>query len=290
MSIHVVGGATGSPLPARTQYIVYDLEMVGDTHSASTSYIWNVAAQPVDGETQTKPVFDALVLPDIWRSGWPPPAHPDLVSVTPKYLQQQHAQPWSVVGPDFLAWLDAQRRQPDDRLVLVSHGNHAFDKPMLEIEFGRSSIQLPPWLLFQDTLPLFRKALRKLSSYSLKAIYQHLFSAAVPDQHRAAADVEALRRCVRCVFAAGLPTQPGVYYPAYFIPLLCVRGIGSYNERLLVQGGVHCVTQLQSLLVHQCRMSTELMVEHLTTQYLLAPESAARVAESLLVRTLQPSG
>lgn len=270
-----------------TTYIVYDMEMVGDVYDPQNCYVWNIAAKNYHHPEQ---VYHQFVLPPLKQC--PPPAHPELFPVSIAMLQANGARPWSQIGPDFMQWLTSQRIGKGN-VVLVSHGNFSFDKPVFEIEYGRLDQIIPHHILFMDTLSTFRSHIRKQPSYSLKSIYSLFFGTPIPNQHFAMADVDALyavmqRLCAQIGF--DVRHLEAIYYPGYYTPLCCVKGIGSYNERLLVSGGIHSFNLLKMKFVEECRLDINRMAELLHQTYHVALGSALQISNSLLSMTLQGLG
>ena len=260
----------GDALHPDAQYVVYDLELVG-------SHLWNVAARNL---YRPEAYFDGLVMPPL--DPIPPPPHPDLFPVTKEYLADNGAQDWASVGPAFLEWLAGQRAHASSQIVLVAHGNFAFDKPTLERAFGTLSTQIPPWVLFLDTLPLLRRQHRGIASYGLGALYKRVFGRAIPNQHTALGDVNALSRLLYHSWPSSLHAQPGAYYPAYCVPLQLLKGIGRANERVLIDGGVLSVTHLLLTFMHECDLDVSRMATLLQEKHFFLPNSAQEAASGIL--------
>ena len=274
----------GSETNANLIHIVYDMEMVGNVHDFHSCHVWNLAAVNF---LDTGKRFSRYILPPLARL--PPPPHPDLFPVTKKYLTEKKAVAWSVAGPEFLNWVLSQRLNDETRVVLVSHGNFTFDKPMLEIEFGRVNIVIPKVVFFMDTLPVFRSHLRSMQSYSLKAIHQKYIGEPIEHQHLAENDVDALHRILIKLCREkghGIQRLSAIYYPAYYTPLAVVNGIGAYNESLLVKGGVPSVDYLKIAFVHRCRLDVDSMQTYLEQTFHLSRTSAIQITGSLLQMTL----
>lgn len=282
---HVV--STTAKTEESTTYIVYDMEMVGNVHDPQNCYVWNIAAKNYHRPDQ---IYHQYVLPPLKHL--PPPPHPDLFPVTMTMLHSQGARPWTLVGPEFLEWLNTQRIG-EGRVVLISHGNFSFDKPVFEIEYGRLDQIIPHHLLFMDTLATFRSHIRKQPSYSLKSIYSLYFGSTIPNQHFAMADVEALHAVLlNMTKEKGYDVRhlEAIYYPGYYTPLCCVKGIGAYNERLLVSGGIHSFDLLKMKFVEECRLDVNRMADLLNESYHVALGSALQISNSLLSMTLQGLG
>ena len=282
---HVV--SSGTDTENDTVYIVYDMEMVGNVYDPQNCHVWNIAAKNYH---RTDQKYHQYVLPPLKRL--PPPPHPDLFPVTIALLHQQQARQWTVIGPEFLGWLETQRIG-EGRVVLMSHGNFSFDKPVFEIEYGRLDQVVPHHILFMDTLATFRSHVRKQTSYSLKSIYSLYFGTSIPNQHFAMADVEALHAVLlKMTGEKGFDVRQleAIYYPGYYTPLCCVKGIGAYNERLLVSGGIHSFELLKMKFVEECRLDVNRLSEVLNDVYHVSLGSAMQIANSLLTMTLQRIG
>jgi DNA polymerase III epsilon subunit-like protein len=102
----------------------------------------------------------------------------------------RNAAPWSVVGRNFIQWLEG--RAPGRALVLVAH-NARFDIQFLVAECARANLSLPK-LEVADTLPICREAFPKLASHRQAAVYEHLFGIPPLEQHSSLGDVRALVR------------------------------------------------------------------------------------------------
>ena len=262
-----------TPLPPNTNFIVYDLEAVGDARMPSQCRIWNIAAIRLsDGEK-----FNAFVDPQS-EEEYPEPPHPDLFRVTKAFLREKNARPFREVGREFFEWAN---RGP---VVLISHGNFMLDKPLLEYEYGRQGIALPHAWAFFDTLPWFRATMRKEPSYSLKNLYRSAFLEDIPNQHFALPDAEAL---VRLLGVKGHELR-GVVYPPYYTPLQRVKFIGPYNELVLVENGVQCVEDLHQILLQHCSLDLGAMIKTLENRFKINTNSAYKIANSVLHMLLIP--
>jgi hypothetical protein len=184
----------------------------------------------------------------------------------------------------------SHQREENQPVVFISHGNYVLDKPLLECEFGRQGIVVPSNWFFYDTLSWFRTVFKKQPSYSLKNLYEYVFSERIPNQHFALPDTKALYR----LLSHTLNQSPihtslhGVYYPAYYTPLQRVKFLGNYNERLLVNGGIQCVEDLHMLLLHKCRLNVDFLEIILREKYHLSQDSAEKIASSVLHLLLCP--
>ena len=69
-----------------------------------------------------------------------------------------------------------------------------------------------------------------------------------------------------------------IYYPP--TPLCCVKGIGSYNERLLA--GIHSFDLLKMKFVQDSRLDVNRMSDLLHQEYHVALGSSMQIANSLL--------
>jgi len=259
---------------------VFDVEAV-DNH------IWDLAVQHVC----TGQLFHRYIDPQL--SEYPTPPHPDLFHVTDAFLQKHGAQPFSVVVHELIEWMGTI---PATHYVLISHGCFVLDKRIMETEFGRLNMVVPTQWFFFDTLPFFRLKFRKQPSYSLGELYKAYFQEPIIGAHFATTDTLALRRLLlTCFTAPVLPYQlstqlHGCYYPAFYTPLQSVRYIGTYNEQLLVMGGLQCVEDLFMLLRQQCRMCREQLQNILTVRYHLRNSDSLKISTSVLHMLIRTTG
>jgi hypothetical protein len=170
------------------------------------------------------------------------------------------------------------------------------DKPLIEMEFGRQGMVVPHNWYFYDTLPFFRSQFKKQPSYALGTLYTMLFQKSITNAHFAISDTVALRQMLLACFnlPVVLPFHLstrlfGCYYPAFYTPLQRVRFIGTYNENLLVMGGVQCVEDLYMMLRQKCRMNVEALKTLLTTTYHVRESDALKISQSILIMLLQTS-
>ena len=169
--------------------------------------------------------------------------------------------------------------------MLVAHGNFVFDKPVLESAFGRSGIRLPSWLVFMDTMPILRRVYPRLNAYTLTALHAHAVGGAIQQQHTAAADVKALAAILHSAFPS-MHALPYVYYPAYYVPLQTIKGIGQANEWQLVASGVESVTQLEVAFVQVYNLDVARMAAILVNEHSFNPSAALVAARDLWVRSI----
>ena len=269
-------------LPHTTVHFVFDVEAVG-----TPPRIWDLAVQNMC----TGQYFHEYVDPQL--DDYPPPPSKDLFHVTNTFLSKQKAQPFSTVLTRLLKWVHSVNAT---HYVFMSHGCFVLDKQLIEAEFGRQQVVVPSTWYFYDTLPYFRSQYKKQRSYALNQLYTMLFHEPIVNAHFELADTLALRRMLLVtlnlplVLPFHLSTRLfGCYYPAFYTPLQCVRFIGTYNENLLVMGGVQCVEDLFMLLRQQCRMNVAELKHTLTTNYHVRDSDALKISQSLLTRLLRLS-
>lgn len=271
-------------MPHSTVHFVFDMEAVC---SDRTHHIWDLAIQHVcTGQT-----FHRFIDPQL--ETYPQPPNPALFHVTSTFLKEQQAQPFSVVVRELIHWVQTFH---GTHFVFMSHGCFVLDKPLLELEFGRLNMVIPTTWYFFDTLPFLRNKYKKQPSYALGRLYNVMFGKKIEHAHWAMADTLALRKMILHCFQ--MPVLPyhlatqihGCYYPAFYTPLQCVRYIGTYNEQLLVLGGVQCVEDLYMLLRQQCRMNVDRLQEHLRTTFNVRASDALKISNSILTMLLQPDG
>ena len=269
-------------MPHTTVHFVFDVEAVG-----TPPRIWDIAIQNLC----TGQLFHQFVDPQL--DEYPPPPHQDLFHVTNTYLSENNAQPFRLVVTKLLQWVHSLHAT---HYVFMSHGCFVLDKQLIEAEFGREHLVVPSNWYFYDTLPFFRLQYKKQPSYALGQLYTMLFNEPIHNAHFALADTLALRRmllaCMNLplVLPFHLSTRlVGCYYPAFYTPLQCVRFIGTYNETLLVMGGIQCVEDLYMLLRQQCRMNVDDLKNTLTTNYHIRDSDALKISQSILTMFLRPS-
>jgi DNA polymerase III epsilon subunit-like protein len=278
----------GLHLHSDTVFIVYDLEAVGDARTPAQCKIWNLAAiHYVSGAE-----YSVFVDPQSKEDEYPMPPHPDLFRVTKAFLKNKKARPFKTIGSEFFNWVTAFHVSTEAPVVLISHGNFMLDKPLLEYEFGRDGIALPHNWYFYDTLPWFRAQMRKEPSYSMKNLYKSVFMEAIPQQHFALPDAQALYRLLKHTVSEDRTslnrTLYGVYYPPYYTPLQRVKFLGTYNEMLLVQGGVQSVEDLHMILLQHCNLDLSLMQRVLMNRFYIKEDSAYKISNSVLHMLLIP--
>ena len=271
-------------LPMNVVYICYDLEACGNIRDIRNARIWDIAAINMgSGE-----VFSSLVNP--WPKGesdekdYPPVKHPGAVELDTKMFV--NSKDFKTVGCQFYNWL-LKQQMVNHAIVFISHGNYVLDKPLLEKEFGSIGILCPPNWYFYDTLPLFRVLMKKQSSYSLKHLYETLFKTPISGHHRSLPDAQALHRLLQ-FFNPLNNLLYGAYYPPYFTPLQRVKYLGNHNEKLLITGGIQCVEDLHSLLMHECRLSVNTLQLLLTKRFNLTKDSSLKISNSLIHLLLCP--
>ena len=270
-------------LPHTTVHFVFDVEAVG----TNELHIWDLAIQNLC----TGQMFHRYIDPCL--DDYPLPPHEDLFHVTAEFLSQKGAVPFAQAVQDVLKWVHSIAAT---HYVFMSHGCFVLDKPLIETEFGRQGLIVPPNWYFYDTLPFFRSRFKKQPSYALNKLYTMLFKESIVKAHFAISDTVALRRMLLTCFnlPVVLPFHLatrlyGCYYPAFYTPLQRVRFIGTYNENLLVMGGIQCVEDLYMMLRQKCRMNIEALKTLLTTNYHVRDSDALKISQSILTMLLQSS-
>ena len=270
-------------LPHDTLFFVFDIEAIGAVQSPKDCKIWNLAIMHLVSQNH----FNLWVDPQLSEYSKPP--HPDLYPVTKEFLESKNAKPFSICGPLFIQWIQQFIKSPTQSVVLISHGNHVLDKPILEAEFGKLKMVLPNNWFFFDTLAYCRQKIKKTESYSLKNLYSKIFKKKIPNQHFALADTLALTQILKWCLCQEYLTDDflsqnlhGIYYPPYYTPLQTIKFCGNYNERLLVTNGVQCVEDLSLMLLQQHRLNIGSMQSFLMSQYFIKMESALRISNSVL--------
>jgi len=93
------------------------------------------------------------------------------------------APTWKEVGASFCAFCEGE-------VVLIAHNNDAFDKPFLEEEFKRHSMEMPKWT-FIDSLKWARKYRNDLPRHTLQSL-REVYQIPANQAHRALDDVMVL--------------------------------------------------------------------------------------------------
>ena len=272
-----------------TIFLVFDVEAIGPVKYPVNCKIWNFAAVNLTSKDEIDLYIDPQDAP------YDPPPHTDLFHLTSDFIQQKKAQPFSHAGPQIIQWIQSQTSYPTQNVVLISHGNHMLDKPLLEAEFGRLKMVLPCNWYFFDTLSWFRAVIKKAGSYSLKKLYEQVFNQSIRNQHFALSDTKALVSLLEYTLQSNHLTPVflstklfGIYYPPYFTPLQKIKYCGNYNESLLVNGGIQCVEDLSLLLLQRCRLNVGLMQSLLMNTYHIKMDSALKISNSILSMLLCP--
>lgn len=267
-----------SALPPHSAVIVYDLEAIGEVATPSACMVWNIAAMVLGKGDHVLEQYVTLPVENI-----PPPPHDDLFNVTHEFLAAANAVPMQEALLLFWRWA-ANFYKPDlgGVVVLVSHGNFRFDKPLLEAEHVRYQCLPPHSAFFFDTLHWFRSLHRKAESYALAALYRNKFAAEIKNQHLAIYDVYALARLIR---AAEKPMS-GLMYPMFSTPLLRIPSVGLHTQRMLVdKGEVFSVEALVSMFRNEAAYDTQALVVMLVERAGILPNTAVNVAKYILANT-----
>jgi|TARA_B110000914_G_scaffold212566_1_gene213644 hypothetical protein len=173
-------------------------------------------------------------------------------------------------------------------VILISHGNMKSDKIVLENECARYDIHLPGNLLFYDTLHLFRRRFRKLSSYDLLNVHRQLETAPQMVQtHRAVDDVALLCDIFVYTYPEVIELD-GAAYHANSTPLQNLPGIGYVGEKRLLLGyGIKNVEELVLRAVAVKATNPEALTCMLN-RYLSVPNIACqRIAMELIDNVLK---
>ena len=261
-------------------YFVFDIEVVGPSDRPDACRIWDIAVMHMVSRRSLTAMVDPCM------ATYPPPPHPDLFHVTRDFLRANNARPFGEVAPFLIDWI-ASFGGPGAPVAMVAHGTFLLDKPVLECEFRRLGLMVPPTWYFYDTLPYFRRRFRRMPSYSLKALYQKVFHAPPTSHHFAAADTAALHILLLSATGGDLTSLVGCYCPAYLRPLQNVRYVGSQKEALLFAAGITCYEDLYITLAKTCTLDARRMATFLEKECRIERSSAIKVARSVLSMILR---
>ncbi len=108
------------------------------------------------------------------------------------------SSPFGVVAERFLSWLECQREGKP--VILIAHNNFGYDEIIFKRQCLESRIDLPSWVQFGDSLPVFRSCFAsKTHKRNTLAALAERFSVAGEQSHRALSDVDMLIQVVeRC--------------------------------------------------------------------------------------------
>ena len=152
--------------PLKKSLLVFDLEFIGDVRSLKTCRIWEIAVYSL----QTKQWFTAIFDPDPDLQKFPPPPIPEIPALTRPFLDENNAKTWSEVCPELEEWVIANTINAVP--VFISHNTFRADKPILELEFKRSSRMMPLNWYFFDSLHFSRRLFKKTNGdFSLSGLH-----------------------------------------------------------------------------------------------------------------------
>lgn len=165
--------------------LVFDIETTG--FCKNRDRIIEVAIQDLRGGKNS--TFQTLVNPERYV----PNAH--IHGISSHMVNKPDIPRWKDLAPILLHFV--RSRQIDGGpVLLVAHNGRSFDVPFIVKEFGRCSIEIPPYWLFLDTIPLARQLVKsdgtKLSSWNLQALGEHYGIPLAGTAHRAMSDVNLL--------------------------------------------------------------------------------------------------
>lgn len=174
--------------------VVFDLETNGSSFLPITHelhHIIQIAAKTIEG----KIIINEYVntnrhIPDISQN-----CH----GLTNEFIQQNGKHIKNVIH-EFIQQLNSYRN--NQTLYLVAHNATGFDKIVLEETFKKNNIQLPSWIVYVDTLIIFRNMYKNLNIYSklgrscfqLGSLHNYFIGENIKDAHNAINDVEGLRK------------------------------------------------------------------------------------------------
>jgi len=233
------------PLPKT--FFLFDLEFIGDVRHLNTCRIWEIAVYSVN----THQWFSAIVDPDPSATEFPPPPIPEIPALTREFLNENDAKTWSEIIPDLENWITENSK--GSLPVFISHNTFRADKPIMELEFKRSSKYMPLNWYFFDSLHFARRMIKNSNgNYSLSGLHQQLFGEPIENAHRARADVIACLRIMNHM-TQNTWSISGPMYPSYCTALRTIRWIGQKAENILYSENIRSVEQLYTLLLGQAR-------------------------------------
>lgn len=233
------------PLPKT--FFLFDLEFIGDVRQLNTCRIWEIAIYSVN----THQWFSAIVDPDPSADEFPPPPIPEIPALTREFLNVNNARTWTDIAPELEDWVNANSN--GSLPVFISHNTFRADKPIMELEFKRSSKIMPLNWYFFDSLHFSRRMIKNSNgNYSLSGLHQQLFSEPIENAHRARADVIACMRIMNHMTQSTWNIS-GPMYPSYCTALRTIRWIGQKAENILYNENIRSVEQLYTILLQQAR-------------------------------------
>lgn len=121
-------------------------------------------------------------------------------------------------------------------VILVAHNNDNFDEIVLRKEYPN----LPPNIIFRDSLPLLRDLYKGLESYNLGNLYEHFYGERMGNEHRADDDVLGLEKIIHEKIMPLIDhdlVKNGIVPPKNTNALTSVRYIGNYRAQLICRKG-----------------------------------------------------
>lgn len=233
--------------PMSKSVFVFDLEFIGDVRNLKTCKIWEIAIYSLS----TQQWFEAVIDPDPNAQTFPDPPIPEIPKLERQFLNDTMAQTWDVVFEQIKHWVKLQSMGAWP--VFISHNTFRADKPIMELECKRYKKLLPTNWYFFDSLHFSRRVLKNSSgNYSLSGLHQLLLNSAIPNAHRARADVVA---CIKIMtkITDGTWKLEGPIYPAYATALRTIRWIGQKAEEILYSKNIRSVESLYTIILENSR-------------------------------------
>ncbi|MCH9631065.1 MAG: 3'-5' exonuclease DinG [Chlamydiia bacterium] len=153
--------------------IYYDTETTG-VKPLQDKIVEIAAYDPVENKS-----FTSLVNPDMLI----PPEASRIHNITDEMVKD--APSFLEVGRQFIEFCSGD-------VVLIAHNNDGFDKPLIEAEFSRNSIDIPSWD-YLDSLKWARKYRPDLPRHSLQHL-REVYGIEANNAHRALDDVVILHK------------------------------------------------------------------------------------------------
>ena len=179
---------TGQPM--KNLYVLYDFE-TGGLGKTSEIRVCQIGAIALNEQLERMDSFNEFVNPL-------QPMDMDAVQlhgIKDSFIRK--FPDWSVVGNSFSDWVHAQRGCNEKvKVYMLAHNGKRFDSRILTYENQRHDIPTLANMFSVDTISIFKKLVPDAPDGKLGSIYKHLFHEAIPDQHTALADCEAMERIV----------------------------------------------------------------------------------------------
>ena len=120
-------------------HIYADYEFVGNIQNGPNDCeIWHIGAVKPNGDT-----FEVFINVNTDHE-----THPGCVDVTEEYLAEHNAEDFSSAFQKFINWVGPQA-------VIISHNSFRSDKPVLESECLKHSVQMPCWFFYDKYCIVF---------------------------------------------------------------------------------------------------------------------------------------